>query len=80
MRHEWFGGMDWKKLVEMKYKAPYRPRLESETDVVVDLDEGDEEKSEEDFNNAQEDFSSEFWKDFAVVVLDKSDEQEERRS
>jgi serine/threonine protein kinase len=76
MKHEWFGGMDWKKLVGMKYKAPYRPRLENETDVVVDLDNEDEE-AENSEGNVKEDLEIEFWKDFAVDVSDDDGDSKE---
>jgi cGMP-dependent protein kinase 1 len=30
--HPWFAGIDWKKLEDKRYKAPYRPKVTSELD------------------------------------------------
>ena len=30
--HPWFTGIDWTKLAEKRYKAPYRPKVENELD------------------------------------------------
>jgi len=30
--HEWFAGIDWEKLAAKRYKAPYKPQIESDLD------------------------------------------------
>jgi len=53
--HEWFAGIDWEKLAAKRYKAPYKPQIDSDLDDR-NFDRYDDDNAVEKFTASQDIF------------------------